>query len=94
MIKKVMNSSETELSPVCSKHRIIFLDALRGFAILGILIMNIMMMGQPGSFYYDMDLSKSISAANYYTWMYGSLICEGVMRGLFSVLLVQEQYCC
>jgi uncharacterized protein len=86
MIKEVLNSSYSELSPVNSKNRIIFLDALRGLAILGILIMNIMMMGQPASFYYDMDLSKSITGANYYTWMYGSLFCEGAMRGLFSVL--------
>lgn len=86
MITSVPAHPNIGLSPVDSKNRITFLDSLRGLAILGILIMNIMTMGQPGSFYFEMDLSKSITGANYYTWMYGTLICEGAMRGLFSVL--------
>jgi uncharacterized membrane protein YeiB len=36
---------QSSLSPITSKNRIKFLDALRGFAVLGIFIMNIMEMG-------------------------------------------------
>ncbi|RFZ90262.1 DUF418 domain-containing protein [Mucilaginibacter conchicola] len=81
---KPLPSGATDPGPVTA--RMVFLDALRGFALFGILVMNIMEMGQPTFFYFGMDPARPLTGANFYTWFYGSLFCEGSMRGLFSML--------
>jgi uncharacterized protein len=73
-------------SPVDKKERIIFLDSLRGIALLGILLMNIMGQSQPFQYYESMNLSQPITGANFYAWLVECFFFEGTMRGLFSLL--------
>ena len=73
-------------APISQQERIIFLDSLRGIAILGILLMNI-----PGfgiSYYAINDFSvQSQGDLNYFFWyVFGPGVFEGSMRGLFSML--------
>ncbi len=72
--------------PLQEKDRIVALDILRGFAICGILIMNIQFFGR--SFYSgDPRVFNELSQpANKLTWFLVDYVFEGSMRGLFSVL--------
>ena len=74
------------LSPVNKKERIVFLDSLRGIALLGILLMNIMGQSQPFQYYASLNLSQPITGPNFYAWLVECFLFEGTMRGLFSLL--------
>ncbi|MDA0754020.1 MAG: hypothetical protein O3A49_05015 [Candidatus Marinimicrobia bacterium] len=72
-------------SPTNLNNRIETLDVLRGFAVLGILLLNILMFGQV-SFYY---LNPSVIQGTLTDWIIWALIdisAEGAMRALFSIL--------
>jgi len=72
--------------PVNKKDRILFIDALRGFALIGIMFMNVMAQGQAHFFYDKMNLNQPITGPNFYTWIIEMGFLEGTMRGIFSVL--------
>ena len=67
--------------------RIALLDALRGFALLGILLMNILAFGLPSPAYsfpgFDVDPD---GGADRIAWILVELFGEGSMRGMFSLL--------
>jgi uncharacterized protein len=71
-------------SPVAQTERIIILDSLRGFAILGILLMNMPAFSFPGVT--DVAASLSEKGLNYYAWYIISLVPDGTQRALFSML--------
>ncbi|MEO7266074.1 MAG: DUF418 domain-containing protein [Ferruginibacter sp.] len=73
-------------APVQKKERILFLDAIRGIALLGILLMNSMAQSQPHFYYAAMNLSQPITGLNFYAWVVECMFFEGTMRGLFSIL--------
>lgn len=73
-------------APVHKKERILFLDSIRGIALLGILLMNSMAQSQSHFFYAWMDMSQPITGANLYAWAAETFLFEGTMRGLFSIL--------
>lgn len=75
-----------EASPVEKKDRILFLDAVRGIALLGILLMNSMAQGQAHHFYAFLNLNQPTTGKNYYAWVIEMGFFEGTMRGLFSLL--------
>ena len=56
--------------PVESGARIVILDVLRGFALLGILIMNIQGFAMPAAAYGNPTVSGDLSGAN--RWVYGN----------------------
>lgn len=72
----------TQAAPVAQKERITILDSLRGFAILGILLMNIPSFG--GASHDPTILNET--GANYRTWFLISWIFDGTQRALFSML--------
>lgn len=73
-------------TPVQEKERIILLDSLRGFAILGILLMNIPGFGLPSPVAYG-DLSVlNETGINFKTWYFIDWFLEGTQRALFSML--------
>ncbi|HTE10867.1 MAG TPA: DUF418 domain-containing protein [Chitinophagaceae bacterium] len=83
-------AAETNLpacsAPVNKKERILFLDSIRGVALLGILLMNSMAQSQAHFFYDKMDLSQPLIGPNFYAWLVECFLFEGTMRGLFSIL--------
>jgi uncharacterized protein len=75
----------SELAPVASDDRIGMLDTTRGIAVLGILLMNITGFGLPNA-YDDPTVWGGDSAADIAVWRVMSLLFEGTMRGLFTLL--------
>ncbi|MGI8600427.1 MAG: DUF418 domain-containing protein, partial [Chitinophagaceae bacterium] len=70
-------------TPTAANERITILDSLRGIAILGILLMNIVSMGSP--LYSDPSVLNE-TGINYISWFSMSWFFEGTQRALFSTL--------
>lgn len=68
-------------APVAQSERITILDSLRGFAILGILLMNIGSFGLSGD-----TFALHETGINYRTWYIINWIPDGTQRALFSML--------
>ncbi len=79
-------------------NRIATLDALRGIAVLGILLMNILWFGMPEKAVEDLGVRGEYSGPNYWAWWMIEGLMHGTMRGVFSMLfgasavLIIEQY--
>ncbi|MBP7703952.1 MAG: DUF418 domain-containing protein [Caulobacter sp.] len=62
------------------------IDAVRGFAVLGILLMNIVGMGLPSFAYIDPTYYGGHEGANLWAWAINFVLADGKMRGLFTML--------
>lgn len=80
-----MTTTKTSFTPLKSSDRIQSLDIMRGFVLLGILLMNINGMGLAGA-YGDPTVSGGDTGWNLATWITTNLSFEGTMRALFSLL--------
>src|SRR5689334_10175048 len=82
-----MTNQQTSLAaPISQQERIIFIDSLRGLAILGILLMNIPGFGLPHPAIFDYSLNQQ-SDLNYFFWyVFGPGVFEGSQRAIFSML--------
>lgn len=75
----------SDIGPVKAGERLDALDVLRGFALCGILLMNIPAMGQ--TWLSGTPLGQpSASDPSWITWLVQKLFFEGSMRGLFTLL--------
>ena len=66
--------------------RHISIDAVRGFAVLGILLMNIVGMGMPSFAYLDPTYADGSTGADLWTWAINNVLTDGKMRALFTML--------
>ena len=66
--------------------RHISIDAVRGFAVLGILLMNIVGMGLPAFAYLDPTYAGGSTGADFWTWAVNNVLTDGKMRALFTML--------
>ena len=73
-------------APVNQSERIIILDALRGMAILGILLMNIPGFALPDPVIGDPSILNEWGTVNFKTWYFIEWFMEGSQRALFSLL--------
>jgi len=74
-------------APTSQSDRIVIIDALRGIAILGILLMNIPGFGLPApAAYGDLAVMDETGTVNQHTWFVIDWIFEGSQRALFSTL--------
>jgi uncharacterized protein len=75
-----------QLAPVTSTQRLETLDVLRGFALLGILAMNIRAMAAPMSAYmYPVALFDYVGASRF-AYLFTAVVFDLKMMGLFSML--------
>ena len=73
-------------APVSTEDRIAVVDVIRGCALLGILLMNIVEFGMPGAAYDNPTVWGGDTGADYWAWAINSVFFEGKMRALFSML--------
>src|SRR5262245_42302379 len=72
--------------PVAPNERISSVDVLRGFALLGILVMNIGDYALPEGFDYNPTILGPLSKSSLLLWAGRFILFEGKMRALFSML--------
>jgi uncharacterized protein len=73
------------VGPVQGGERISSLDTVRGFALLGILLMNIVGFGLYGA-YDNPTISGGATGLNLWVWIVMHVLAEGKMRCLFSMV--------
>ena len=73
-------------SPVAPAVRIESIDVVRGFALLGILLLNILGFGLPSRAYYDPSVDGALAGIDFQVFVGVELFAEGAMRALFSML--------
>jgi uncharacterized protein len=66
--------------------RVATLDVIRGVAVMGILLMNIVAFGMPEVAYMNPAAFGSHGALDYGVWAVNFVLVDGKMRGLFSFL--------
>jgi len=73
-------------SPTLTKERISNLDAIRGVAVLGILVMNAVSYGLPRAAYFNLSAAGWNSLADKVVGVAGEILVDQKMMGLFSLL--------
>jgi uncharacterized protein len=72
--------------PVAQEDRISSLDVLRGIAVLGILLMNIVGFGLYANSYSNPHTAGGATGVNLWMFCLNSVLVDGKMRGIFSLL--------
>ncbi len=73
-----------------SETRHISLDAMRGFAVMGILAMNIVAFAMPFWAYITPLAYGGETAAERGAWVFSYVLLDGKMRGFFSLAVRRE----
>jgi uncharacterized protein len=82
----IQNIPASAVSPVAGKSRIQSIDVLRGFALLGILLMNILVFAFPFAAYTDPTIDGATEGINLALFASMDVLVEGSMRTIFSML--------
>jgi len=73
-------------TPTIKSERLVILDALRGVATLGILIMNIQLFSMVSSAYLNPTTFGDLNNANYWVWYLSHLFADMKFMSIFSML--------
>lgn len=85
-------STLNALAPARPEERISALDSIRGFALLGILLMNIASFGLPFAAYENPMAAGGHTGKNLVAWIIMSIFADGKMRGIFSLAFGASVY--
>lgn len=77
---------EGRVGPVTEAERIRSLDVLRGFALLGILVMNVQSFAMPFSAYTNPTNYGDLTGVNFAVWLTGHLLVDQKFITIFSML--------
>lgn len=69
-----------------ASERIGTLDAVRGVAVMGILLMNVVDFAMPGYAYYFPNYYGGADGVNFLAWAANYVLFDGKMRGLFTLM--------
>ncbi|WP_232703463.1 DUF418 domain-containing protein [Halobacterium wangiae] len=76
----------SESGPTPPSERIVGLDALRGFALLGILVINVRLFSMPEVVLLNPTAYGEFTGANYWAWFAGHVLVQQKFMTLFTVL--------
>ncbi|MFH1689958.1 MAG: DUF418 domain-containing protein [Candidatus Eisenbacteria bacterium] len=79
-------AATTSAAPVAADERIASLDVLRGFAILGILLMNIQSFSMIGAVYLNPTAYGDLTGINRVVWLLSHLFADMKFISIFSML--------
>lgn len=72
--------------PTEASARLVTLDVIRGVAVMGILLLNIVDFAMPSYAYVDPTFYGGATGANWWAWAIAFVLADGKMRGLFTIL--------
>src|SRR5438477_7428363 len=72
--------------PVAATERIVPMDVLRGFALLGILVMNIQLFAMVGPAYDNPTAYGDLNGANFLVWLFSHVLADQKFISIFSML--------
>jgi uncharacterized protein len=72
--------------PTGRRERVVSIDVLRGVAVLGILLVNVVPMGLPFAAHDDPTIAGNRSPADFWSWAIVAVLVDGKMRAIFSIL--------
>lgn len=81
-----MPGSTLLLTPTQPSKRLVSLDILRGFAVLGILVMNIQSYAMPGSAYLNPTSFESMEGNHLWVWLISHVFADQKFMSIFSML--------
>jgi uncharacterized protein len=84
--QEIPSSSVSLLEPVRESERISALDTVRGCAVLGILLLNIVAFASPYQAYDDPSIMDRPTWPNLAVWTVNFVLFDGKMRTIFSML--------
>jgi uncharacterized protein len=73
-------------APIGASERLESIDVLRGFALLGILPINILSLALPGMAFFNPTVAGGFSGGNFAAWYLSYLLFEEKMMTIFSML--------
>ena len=79
-------STQPAAAPIPPAERIVAIDILRGFALLGILIMNIQGFAMPAAAYFNPTAYGDMTAANRWVWILSHILADQKFMTIFSLL--------
>ena len=86
MLLHARETPMTHAAPVASAERITALDTLRGFAVLGILVMNVQSFSMPLPAYLNPTAYGDLGGANGWVWRLSHLFFDQKFMTIFSLL--------
>jgi len=85
-LRRQMATSSVSLGPISASDRISSIDVLRGFAVLGILVMNIQSFSMPFAAYFNPTAFGDFTGINFRIWQLGRLFADQKFMTIFSLL--------
>ena len=79
-------AARPDAGPVAETGRIDAIDVLRGFALLGILVMNIQSFAMPQAAYFNPTAYGDLEGANLHVWLLGRMLADQKFMTIFSML--------
>ena len=79
-------TAQPTTAPTRPAERIVAIDILRGFALLGILIMNIQGFAMPAAAYSNPTVYGDLTGANRWVWMLSHIFADQKFMTIFSLL--------
>ena len=80
------NVKRLPVAPVTLARRIVAIDVLRGFALLGILVMNIQSFAMVDAALLNPYALGKLEGGDFWVWLFGHVFADMKMMGLFSLL--------